>query len=160
MYSRVQKLPRVRGGSYTAQFTSATHVNHSHPSSPIWSLFFCRSAPLQFKLVAFKSPIVLYCIVLYCIVLYCIVLHLSISIALPSSHSRSAPDHSNWCCVGVYTPQRYKNLPKVPSCMWRLERDSNTRPSAWKASSLAMPFQFTYHSSSLIHTHHLLCLWT
>jgi len=45
---------------------------------------------------------------------------------------RSAPDHSNWHCIGVYTPKRYrqlqvKDLPKVPT--WQLERDSNLRPS-------------------------------
>src|SRR6218665_2752568 len=49
--------------------------------------------------------------------------------ALPTQHGY---------CVGVYTLKRYgqlqvKDLPKVPT--WRLERESNPRPSDLKSSS-------------------------
>ena len=75
------------------------------------------------------------------IVLY-IVLYLSISIALLTACAfQSAPDHSNLHGIGVYTPKRYrqlqvKDLPKIPT--WRLEQDSNPRPSGRKASTLLM----------------------
>ena len=66
------------------------------------------------------------------IVLYCI----DPFILRFSQHEpfRSAPGHSN--CVGVKTPKRcrqlrVKDLSKVPT--WRLEWDSNLRPSGWKA---------------------------
>ena len=54
---------------------------------------------------------------------------------------RNSPDHSNWHCVGVYTPKRYrqlqvKDLPKVST--WRLERDWNPRPFGRKAATLPM----------------------
>src|SRR6218665_393415 len=53
---------------------------------------------------------------------------------------RSAPDTA-WILCRSFTLQhhrqlRVKDLPKVP--MWRLERDSKTRPSSRKASTLPM----------------------
>ena len=51
---------------------------------------------------------------------------------------RSAPDTARMLCLS-FTPKRHKqlrvkDLPKVPT--WRLERDSNPRPSSQKASTL------------------------
>src|SRR6218665_1485389 len=77
-----------------------------------------------------------------CFVLYCILfVHFYSAFNSQPELFRSAPDHSNWHCVGVYTPKRYrqlqvKDLPKVPT--WRLDRDSNPRPSGRKASTLPM----------------------
>ena len=69
---------------------------------------------------------------------------------------RSAPDHSNLHCVRVYTPKcnrklQVKDLPKVPT--WRLEQDSNPRPSCRKASTLPMchhiPRILLYYTSDI-----------
>ena len=56
--------------------------------------------------------------------LYCIVFIHFYSTSRSLQPFRCAPDHSNWHCIGVYTPKRYrqlqvKDLPKVPT--WRLE---------------------------------------
>src|SRR6218665_2480606 len=53
---------------------------------------------------------------------------------------RGAPDTARILCRS-FTPKRHrqlrdKDLPKVPT--WRLERDSNPRPSGRKASTLPM----------------------
>src|SRR6218665_4219413 len=53
---------------------------------------------------------------------------------------RSAPDTARVLCRS-FTPRRHrhlrvKDLPKVPT--WRLERDSNPRPSGLKAATLPM----------------------
>ena len=50
---------------------------------------------------------------------------------------RSAPDTARVLCRS-FTPKRHRqlwveNLPKVPT--WRLERESNPRPSGWKLST-------------------------
>jgi len=29
---------------------------------------------------------------------------------MPKRWTNNAPDHSNWHCVGVYTPKRYRQL--------------------------------------------------
>ena len=42
---------------------------------------------------------------------YSLLLYLSISIVLlQHAPFRSVPDHSNWHCLGVYTPKRYRQL--------------------------------------------------
>ena len=53
---------------------------------------------------------------------------------------RSAPDTARILCRS-FTPKRHrqlwvKDLPKVPT--WRLERESNPRPSGWKLSTQPM----------------------
>src|SRR6218665_3512848 len=56
---------------------------------------------------------------------------------------RSAPDTARILCRN-FTPKRHRqlrDLPNVPT--WRLERDSNPRPSGLKASTLPM-----YHHTS------------
>ena len=72
--------------------------------------------------------------------LYCVVfIHFhsaSNSISLSEALPTTAIDN-----VGVYTPKHYRqlrveDLPKFPT--WRLERDSNPRPSGRKASTLPM----------------------
>jgi len=50
---------------------------------------------------------------------------------------RDAPDHSTDTVSGFHAEAhrqlQIKNMPKVPT--WRLERESNPRPSGWKSSS-------------------------
>src|SRR6218665_3693162 len=68
---------------------------------------------------------------------------------------RSAPDTAQILCQS-FTPKRYRqlrveDLPKVPT--WRLERDSNPRPTGQKASTLPMHhhvpcLSLSLHSSS------------
>src|SRR6218665_1045784 len=60
----------------------------------------------------------------------------------------------------IYTLKRYrqlqvKELPKVPT--WRLERDSNPRPSGRKASSLPMRHQAPQRCITLLGYH--VTLW-
>ena len=66
---------------------------------------------------------------------------------------RSAPDTARILCRS-FTPKRHrqlqvKDLPKVPT--WRLERDSNPRPSDWKVSTQPMRHHVPRHlvSSSI-----------
>ena len=72
-----------------------------------------------------------------CNYLYCIVFIHFYSASLSMNHSEVRLHHSY--CVGVNPPKRYgqlrlKDLPEVLT--WRLEWDSNMRPSGRKAQNL------------------------
>ena len=61
-----------------------------------------------------------------------------------ASPFRSAPDHSNWHCVGVYTPKRYrqlqaKDLPKIPTLAAKAGFEPTTLRSKGVVSANAPP---------------------
>ena len=65
-----------------------------------------------------------------------------------TTQRRSRLQH--WCCVEVHTPKRYrqlwvKDLPKVPT--WRLEWDSNLRPSGRNGPNLPL----SHHAQECIY---------
>src|SRR6218665_2402174 len=64
------------------------------------------------------------------IVLYCIY-------PFPQRFQKRSPPHQLTLCRSLHAGRQLevKDLPKVPT--WRLERDSNPRPSGRKASNLA-----------------------
>ena len=77
-----------------------------------------------------------------CVCIYvhvCIVMYLSSYIALLSAwafQKRSRLQHWQWYCVGVNTPKCHRQLQvkALPNVLtWRLEWDSNMRPSGRKA---------------------------
>ena len=105
-------------------FSTLFFIFHAHCSGDAMKLLFDY---IRFKLYS-KNCIV-----------YCIVFIHFYSTSHGNEPFRSTLDHSIWQCVGVYTPKRYRqlqvnDLPKVPT--WWLERDSNLRPSGWKALTL------------------------
>jgi len=52
-------------------------------------------------------------------------------------YSEALPTQHRYCArVSSHRQLRVKDLPKVAT--WRLERDSNKRPSSWKAPTLPM----------------------
>ena len=72
-----------------------------------------------------------------------------ISMAPLQIQRRSRLQH--WYCVGVNTPKRYRqqqenDFPKVPT--WRLQWDSNLRPSGRKAPNLPL----SHHNMMLVYS--------
>ena len=86
--------------------------------------------------------------------LYCIHSFIpDIPIAPLRVHFYSRLQH--WCCVGVKTPKRcrqlwVKDLPKVPT--WRVEWDSNLRPSGRKAPNLPLSHHAPSFTISLLYS--------
>ena len=79
-------------------------------------------------------------------VLYCIFVFINFYGASHGMHEpfRSAPDHSNWHCIGVFTPKRYtqlqvKYLPRVPYVAARAGFEPATLRSKGIDSTNALP---------------------
>src|SRR6218665_2234712 len=95
----------------------------------------CRKYYYYYFTAVSKVQLALYCIIHF----YGAFHSRSLSEALPTTAIHTAV---------VYTSKRYrqlrvKDLPKVPT--WRLEHDSNLRPSGRKASTLPMRHHAQHH---------------